>query len=120
MSKKLVLNLSDDAFQHLEVLAFGLNRQHYPDQPKNEQLIDGHNKQNDDFGPLVSRLLEGVANSLADGVRRPGSWERGVLDSLTGWDGTINRGMFGDMVKLDETPSVLDTLAAAKRKANDS
>lgn len=96
--KKIVLNLDDETFQLLEVLAFGLNIEKYG-YVKNEEMEKGHSKKNDDFAPLVSRLLEEIASSLSAGVRRPGSWERGVVDSLTGWDGTYNRGMFGELVK---------------------
>lgn len=33
----------------------------------------------------VRSLLEHLAQSAADGVRRPGSWERGWLTQATGW-----------------------------------
>jgi len=98
-SKKIVLSLDQRTFQYLEVLAVGLNREICGD----DELLNGHDNKNDDFAPLVSRLLEGVAVSLADGVRRPGSWERGIVDSLTGWDGTVNKGMFGPSINVSET-----------------
>ncbi len=98
--KKIVLNLDQETFEYLEVLAFGLNQEIHNGDKENEDLLVGHNKTNDDFAPLVSRLLEKVAVSLADGVRRPSSWERSVIDSLTGWDGTFNRGMFGKLVDI--------------------
>jgi hypothetical protein len=105
MTKKLILNLDDETFQWLEVLAFGLNIEEYPDDRKNEKLMKGHNKKNDDFAPLVSRLMEDVACSFATGVRRSGSWERGTVDALTGWDGTYAKGMFGDLVDYpNDTP----------------
>jgi len=101
-NRKLVLNISEHTFQYLEVLAFGLNCEKYPNDRKNEALTKGFNKKDDHFAPLVSRLLEDVAASLATGTRRPGSWERDVISSLTGWEGTVNKGMFGNLVELPD------------------
>lgn len=33
----------------------------------------------------VSALLEQLAHAAADGIRRPGSWERGWIQQATGW-----------------------------------
>lgn len=101
MAQKIMLNLDDETFQYLEVLAVGLNFEQH-DSKDNEAFQKGHNKEKDHFGPLVSRMLEGIAESLASGVRRSGSWERNCIESLTGWDGTINRGMFGPLVCIPE------------------
>ena len=100
MQKKIILNLDEKTFQYLEVLAFGLNQELYNGDKDNKELTKGHNKQNDDFAPLVSRMIEKIADSLADGVRRPSSWERDTVDKLTGWDGTVNRGMFGNLIDI--------------------
>ena len=99
--KKIILNLSEETFQYLEVLAFGLNLEQHDGNQDNKELLNGHNKQNDDFAPLVSRMIEDIAVSLADGVRRPGAWERNVVNSLTGWNGTVNRGMFGELIDME-------------------
>jgi hypothetical protein len=41
------------------------------------------------FAPArnVVELVELLARHAADGVRRPGSWERGWVTQVTGWDG---------------------------------
>jgi len=44
--KKIILNLDDETFEYLEVLAFGLNQQVFSDDYKNEALQKGYNKQN--------------------------------------------------------------------------
>lgn len=64
--KKIVLNLDEKTFQYLEVLAFGLNLERHDGNQDNKELLNGHNKQNDDFAPLVSRMIEDIAVSLAD------------------------------------------------------
>jgi hypothetical protein len=38
----------------------------------------------DDFGS-IDAVLYHLARHAADGVRRPGSWERGWLTQVTGW-----------------------------------
>lgn len=93
MSRKIVLELDDETFGLLEALAFGL---HLEDPDLNES---GYVKSRDDFGDGVRNLLNDAACSIAAGVRRPGSWERGFVDSLTGWQGTYNWGMLSDCVK---------------------
>lgn len=93
MSRKIVLELNDETFGLLEALAFGL---HLEDPDLNET---GYVKSRDDFGDGVRRLLVDAADSMAAGVRRPGSWERGTVESLTGWQGTYNWGMLADCVK---------------------
>lgn len=35
----------------------------------------------------VAGLIEHLARSAADGVRRPGSWERNWITQATGWAG---------------------------------
>ena len=95
-----MLNLDLETFQYLEVLAFGLNQEKFDGDKDNEELLKGYNGKNHTFTPLVASLLGDIADSLATGVRRTGSWERKAVDQLTGWDGTINRGMFGSLVDL--------------------
>lgn len=116
MTQHLMLKLDDETFQYLEVLAYGLNQERFNGDKHNETLMAGFNKPQNHFGPLVSRLLEDMARSVATGVRRPGSWERGCLDSLTGWQGTVNRGMFGPLVEIsgpDLTPVVWDSKSSS-------
>ena len=96
MSRKLTIEVSDETFATLEVVAFGLELENNGDVDRDWK---GHDKKRDDFGPAVRELLTSVAGSLATGADRPGSWERGVLESLTGWQGTYNPGMVADCVK---------------------
>lgn len=108
MKKQIILNLDQATFEYLEVLAYGLNQEHNEGDKENPELMAGFNNDKNDFAPLVSTLLEKIAGSLADGVRNPSSWERNTVDSLTGWDGTVNRGMFGETVDIpepEETPA---------------
>ena len=105
MKKEITLNLDQATFEYLEVLAYGLNQELHDGDKENEELLAGHDKIKDDFAPLVAKLLENIANSLADGVRRPTSWEREIVDSLTGWDGTVNRGMFGASIDIPKPTS---------------
>ncbi len=97
MSRKLQIELSDETFAYLEMLAFGLE----VERSEKDDLGDwkGFDKQKNDFGPAVRELLQEIAGSVATGVRRSGSWERSVVDSLTGWQGTYNRGMLADCIK---------------------
>ncbi|MER0268412.1 hypothetical protein ABRZ87_08500 [Vibrio vulnificus] len=97
-TKKIHLELHEHTFAALEVLAFGLYLQ------DGNQISDewkGYDKANDDFSPAVCDLLVQIANSVSTGVVRPSSWERDVVDSLTGWDGTFNRGMLAECIKDD-------------------
>lgn len=89
--KRVTLNLTDETFALLEVLAIGLAREN------NQDIIS--NKQNDNFSPMVSGLLSSVADSLSTGIIRPGSWERDILYSLTGWNNTYVPAMVDDCVK---------------------
>jgi len=103
MKKRTIkLKIDERAFQHLEVLAFGLNIEKYNDDKDNAELRQGHNSKRDDFEPLVSHLLEDIIERLVTGVICSGSWERNIVDSLTGWEGTINRGMFGGLVEIEK------------------
>ena len=99
--RRMTLTLSEDTFQYLEVLAVGLLLERNPNADREMLLQDKVNKA-DDFVPAVASLLEEIANSFAEGTRRPDSWEREVVEKATGWDGTINRGMFGDKVEMAE------------------
>ncbi|CAA6823664.1 MAG: Unknown protein [uncultured Thiotrichaceae bacterium] len=96
--REIVLTISEHTFQYLEVLAVGLSQE--AQGVDNEALKAGYDKRIDDYGPLVAKLLEDVAGSLADGVRRPGAWERGVVDQLTGWNSTVYPDKFGDLVDI--------------------
>lgn len=95
-TRKIQLELSEHTFAALEVLAVGLHLQ-----SGNEltEQWEGYNRTNDDFAPAVRQLLVQIANLTSTGVLRSGSWERDVVDSLTGWDGTFNRGMFSECIK---------------------
>ena len=97
----MTVTLSEDTFQYLEVLAVGLLLEQNPGADRATLLADKVNKA-DDFVPAVASLLEGIANSFAEGTRRADSWEREVVEKVTGWDGTVNRGMFGDRVEMAE------------------
>ena len=96
MSKKLVIELSDETFAYLEMIATGLQIE---ENGKVESEWDGYSKDKNDFSPAVRQLLVSVADSMADGVRRSGSWERQVVDQLTGWQGTYNEGLLADCIK---------------------
>lgn len=54
---------------------------------------------------LYDLLIVDIAGSIATGVLRPGSWERGVVDSLTGSQGTYNEGMLSESIKDEVTNS---------------
>lgn len=97
-TRKLQIELSEQTFAYLEMLAFGL---HIENSSESESVSNwkGFDKSRNDFAPAVRKLLESVAGSLADGVRRPGAWERQVVNQLTGWDGTYNPGMLADCIK---------------------
>ncbi|EHE7897955.1 hypothetical protein J0V14_004800 [Vibrio parahaemolyticus] len=99
MTRKLQIELSDETFAYLEMLAFGLELE----RSGKDDLSDwnGFDKQRNDFGLGVRELLKEIADSVATGVYRPGSWERGVVDSLTGWQGTYNKGMLAECIKED-------------------
>ncbi|MFZ3467356.1 hypothetical protein [Vibrio harveyi] len=101
MTRKLQIELSDKTFAYLEMLAFGLELE----RTGKDDLSDwkGFDKQRNDFGPGVRELLQEIAGSIATGVDRPGSWERGVVDSLTGWQGTYNKGMLSECIKDEVT-----------------
>jgi hypothetical protein len=97
MTRKLQIELSDETFAYLEMLAFGLELE----RTGKDDLSDwkGFDKQRNDFGPGVRELLREIAGSIATGVDRSGSWERSVVDSLTGWQGTYNKGMLAECIK---------------------
>lgn len=97
--RRMTVTLSEDTFQYLEVLAVGLLLERNPDADRNILLSDKVNKA-DDFVPAVASLLEEIADTFAEGTRRPGSWECEVVEKVTGWDGTVNRGMFGDKIEM--------------------
>ncbi|BAX56129.1 hypothetical protein PDPUS_4_00001 (plasmid) [Photobacterium damselae subsp. piscicida] len=96
MTRKLQIELSDETFAYLEMLAFGLEIEANGEV---EETWKGFNIEKNDFSPAVRSLLVDIAGSIATGVRRPGSWERGVVDSLTGWQGTYNEGMLSELIK---------------------
>lgn len=98
--KKIKLKLDQATFEYLEVLAYGLNQEHHDGNKINDELLAGYDAKNDDFAPLVRQLLEKITLTLAEGVMNPSSWEREVVEALTGWEGTINRGMFGETVDI--------------------
>lgn len=101
-TRKLVVELPESTFAYLEMLAFGLeleSREHLSEDKQDMSDWDGFDKAKNDFAPAVRELLVSVANSVATGVARPGSWERGVVDSLTMWQGTYNKGMLAECIK---------------------
>ncbi|HAS6106959.1 TPA: hypothetical protein I7130_21490 [Vibrio vulnificus] len=99
MTRKLQIELSDETFAYLEMLAFGLELE----RSGKDDLSDwkGFDKHKNDFAPAVRELLQEMADSMAAGVRRPGSWERSYIVSLTGWQGTYNKGMLAECIKDD-------------------
>ena len=102
MSRKLQIELSDETFAYLEMLAFGLELEA---NGTVDEDWKGFNKEKNDFSPAVRSLIVDIAGAIATGVRRPGSWERGVVDSLTGWQGTYNKGMLAESIKDEVTKS---------------
>jgi len=103
MTRKLVIELSDHTFQVLEGLAFGLMIEDTEGDPERRELRKREiwNKTNDDFAPGVRELLTKAAGLMSAGTFRPGCWEREVLASLTGYEGTFNRGMLGPLALAD-------------------
>lgn len=97
-TRKVQLELNEHTFAVLETLAVGL---HLQENNELDENWDGYDKKKDDFAPAVRALLVRMSNSVSTGVVRPASWERQVVDSLTGWDGTFNRGMLAECVKDD-------------------
>ncbi|MCG9785410.1 hypothetical protein L1D52_24175 [Vibrio brasiliensis] len=97
-TRKLQIEISAETFAFLEMLAYGL---HIENSPEGEGVSEweGYDKRKDDFAPAVRNLIQDIAGQIATGVRRPGAWEREVVDSLTGWQGTFNRGMLADCIK---------------------
>lgn len=101
-TKKITLELDENTFAWLEVLVVGLAREQFPESNQAEyqkRISEITRKDKDDFGKGITELLTDVTNSLADGTRRSGSWERGCLQSLTGYDGTYVPAMFDDCIK---------------------
>ncbi|WP_240224554.1 hypothetical protein [Rheinheimera hassiensis] len=100
-TKKITLELHEQTFAWLEILVVGLARESLSDEEYQKRLVEMARKDKDDFGVGVRDLLAQVADSLADGVRRSGSWERQCLSSLTGYEGSYVRGIFADCIKKD-------------------
>lgn len=101
MPKKIMLELDDHTFAFLEMLAIGLELQ---ENDTIDPSWNGFSQKYDDFSPAVRLLITNIANSVATGVRRSGSWEREVVDQLTGWDGTYNKGLLSELIR-DEITS---------------
>lgn len=100
--RKIVVNLSQREFEYLELLAVALVKERVEnDEDFIEEITAGMSKKNNDFGPLVSRLAERILGSVAVGVERPGSWERGTVDALTGWQGLVLPNMAGQTIRED-------------------
>ncbi|WP_162270746.1 hypothetical protein, partial [Photobacterium aquimaris] len=97
---KIMLELDDKTFAFLEMLAVGLELEA---NDKIDADWKGFNKEKNDFSPAVRALLVNIANSVATGVRRSGSWEREIVDSLTGWQGTYNKMTLADCIKEEVT-----------------
>ncbi len=99
-TRKLQIELSEHTFAYLEMLAYGLAVER-KDLPENIKEWKGFDKSKDDFAPAVRKLIVEMCNSVSTGVSRPASWEREVVGSLTGWDGTFNRGMLAECIKAE-------------------
>jgi hypothetical protein len=97
--KKLTIELDDNTFAWLEVLAVGLAKENESVSDYQAAIEHMTRKQHDDFGAGISQLLTSVAGSLATGVKRSGSWERETLSSLTGYQGTYVRSMFDKCIE---------------------
>ena len=109
MTKKRDLRISLDlkTFQYMEALVVGLHRQKLESgeitRTEYQSLIDKSiSVKHDDFGKGVSDLLEHVALVIASGVGRGGSWERDIILSLTGWDGTFVPDSLGSLVDIPD------------------
>ena len=102
--RRLVIELPEHTFQLLEVLCVGMKREDWERWPNSkswaDELEELADKKNDNFAPGVRALVVSLINSLSTGVERSGSWERGCLDSLTGWDGLLIPKMFGELVDI--------------------
>ena len=97
--KEITLKLDDKTFAWLEVLVVGLAKENLDEKEFSARLSDISCKDNDDFGKGIKDLLEDIAGSLADGVKRSGSWERQCISSLTGYNGTYVPDMFDTCIK---------------------
>lgn len=100
MSKKLTLELDEKTFAWLEVLAVGLAKENLNNDEYSAKISEmSREDNNNDFGNGVKVILVDIARSLADGVKRSGSWERNCLSSLTNYEGTYVSGVFDDCIK---------------------
>ncbi len=97
--KKLTLELDDKTFAWLEVLAVGLAKENLSSDDFKARIVDMHNDATNDFSSAINDLFVDVAESLATGVKRSGSWERSCLSSLTGYDGTYVSAMMDECIK---------------------
>ncbi|MBO9492202.1 hypothetical protein J7384_17710 [Endozoicomonas sp. G2_1] len=101
-TKRVTFDLDAQTFAWLEVLVVGLARENYAEisqEAYQERVNEIARRDKNDFGKGVNELLKEIAISLADGTRRPGSWERGSLESLTGYQGAYVPEMFADCIK---------------------
>lgn len=99
-TRKLMIEIDERTFAYLELLVFGMKIEQMEEGEETpSEEWDGYDKKKDDFAPAVRKLLEDVAGSLATGVRRPGAWERNVVEMLTGWGGMYNRGMLAKCIE---------------------
>lgn len=96
-TRKIVLELSEMEFAQLEALAFGLKCE--------EHILysedDIYDKSKNDFAPGVRQVLMQATHAICTGYDRPGSWERGLLSSIYGWEGTFAPQMFAPCLKED-------------------
>ena len=99
--KKIVLELHEQTFAWLEVLVISLAKEQLSAEEYQKRIIEMSRLGEDDFGKGVSDLLVQIADSLSNGVRRPGSWERQCLSALTGYDGGYVAGTFADCIVED-------------------
>jgi hypothetical protein len=93
------LSLSESTFQHLEAVAYA----QFVNERGIEGLAAGHDAKHDNFRPLVKNLLCKIIDSIEEGIRRPLSNERMMVEALTGWDGSYYPLMLGDKVRIGHT-----------------
>ncbi len=99
--KKITIELEDTTFAWLEVLAVGLAKEQLNDGEYQQRISEMASGGGDNFEQGVAELVADFANSLSDGVKRSGSWERQCLNQLTGYDGTYVSGSFDESIKED-------------------
>jgi hypothetical protein len=96
---KLEIELNEKTFAWLEILASGLAKETLSNEDFKQRMAEMSNDSMENLSVGVADILENVAESLATGVKRKGSWERNCVQSLTGYQGTYIPEMFHDCIK---------------------